>query len=377
MLESLLTNLTQSFPNHKKSCLKNILILSLSILQKETVCLNRLKGTVGQITGKPHVAVNSHYKRLIRIFDQFAFSSLWIELLSYVFQLLRLKSDYLLLDGTSWKTGKRWHHFLTLCVVYQGVAIPIYWTQLSRPGASSTKERKRLIRKAEKRFDLRGKPLIADREYVGTEWIKFLIDSKLTFVIRLKQKTYHQAISQAPGRSYQCMQQKALRSNKPGKIVSKTFWLEGNALRFVVVKNPDPDAKEALLLLISNLTGTARQIAAVYLIRWKIEHCFFHLKSNGFHLESINLSGTARCNLLMAVMVFAYTLSIHEGLKDYHRVVVKRYADGSQWKSESVFRYGYNKLLSYCTDLATFLHYLLGEIRLTTCRYNSPLSINV
>ena len=86
-------------------------------------------------------------------------------------------------------------------------------------------------------------------------------------------------------------------------------------LYVVVVKNPKKNAKEPYLLLITNMDKPAVTIAGTYPIRWKIEHCFKHLKSNGFCLETINLKGSARQHLLMAVMVFSYVLLIIEGLK--------------------------------------------------------------
>lgn len=69
MLESLLNKLNENFPDLSKSGLKNVLILALRLLLKETVCLNKLKGTVGTITGNKKTQPSSNYKRLIRIFD--------------------------------------------------------------------------------------------------------------------------------------------------------------------------------------------------------------------------------------------------------------------------------------------------------------------
>ncbi len=96
------------------------LAIKLKLNLSHYLCLNKIKGAVGSITGKTNTQPNSHYKRLIRIFDDFSYGNLWIELLQFVFRLLGLKSDYLLLDGTSWEKGGRQFHFLTLCVVYQG-----------------------------------------------------------------------------------------------------------------------------------------------------------------------------------------------------------------------------------------------------------------
>jgi len=121
MIESLIVKITKQLPERDTTCVKNLIILAMGILIKETVCLNKIKGAIGAITGNTTTQPFSHYKRLIRIFDAYSFSSLWLELLRVGFSLLRLKSDYLLLDGTSWQRGSRKFHYLTLCVVYQGV----------------------------------------------------------------------------------------------------------------------------------------------------------------------------------------------------------------------------------------------------------------
>jgi hypothetical protein len=52
MLESLINKSSVKSAKINESQLKNILILSLCILRVQTVCLNKLKGAVGLITGK-------------------------------------------------------------------------------------------------------------------------------------------------------------------------------------------------------------------------------------------------------------------------------------------------------------------------------------
>lgn len=202
MLESLIADITDFFPKRDKKCLKNILLLCLSILDKETVNLNRVKNAIGKFMPGSTFSVDSHYKRLIRVFDNYSFSSLWIEIVCYGVNLLRLKSESLILDGTSWRSGGRWFHYLTFCVVYKQVAIPIFWLDLSKHGNSNFKERRKLIAKSTKYFDLKGKTLLADREYIGRDWFKLLIDKGLNFVIRSKINTYKSEINAGPGKSF-------------------------------------------------------------------------------------------------------------------------------------------------------------------------------
>jgi hypothetical protein len=378
MLDSLLGKVSSFFPNHNKTCLRNILILSLAILQKETVCLNRLKTAVGSITGNRLTTSGSNYKRLIRIFDNYAFSSLWLDLLKYVFLLLRLKTEYIILDGTSWKHGSRWYHYITLCVVYQGVAIPFYWLDLHKHGTSNFKERKRLFTKAMRHFNLEGKTLIADREYIGKDWFKFLIDKGIDFVIRSKTNAYKADIDAAPGKILADIVKKVMRSGIPNKRVRKAFTLNGRRLYVVVVKNHKKNAKEPYLILLTNMDKSAKAICEIYPIRWKIEHCFKHLKSNGFCLETINLKGPARQHLLMALMVFTYILSVLEGLKVYHTVAVKKYHEEQrEGKAESVFRAGINQLAQHCVTFVRFCRFLTAQIKTALRSYRSANLLNV
>jgi hypothetical protein len=377
MLESLVHKFSLKSVELSKKELQNILILSLSMLRVQTVCLNKLKGIVGQITGKIKTKPSSNYQRLLRIFRTHAFSRLWLDLLRFIFQLLRLKCDYLTLDGTSWKRGNNWHHYLVLCVIYQGVAIPIYWVDLEKQGISNIRERKRFMKRVFRSFNLKDKTLIADREYIGIDWFKYLMDSELNFVIRLKKNVYHGAINRAKGKTVEELIQKVKRSKIPYKSVQKAFELNGMKLFFTISKNPDKNAKEEIIFLVSNLAKSAVKIAFIYRVRWKIEHCFKQLKSNGFDLEAMNVKGKAKQNLLLAIVVFTYVLSILEGLKEYKKIPLKEYADGKISKAVSVFRNGVDKTVILTASLEAFFMYILLQFQKLKVSYSSSVLLNV
>jgi hypothetical protein len=86
-------------------------------------------------------------------------------------------------------------------VLVEGVAVPIYWVQLEKIGASSQEERKAMFETAFLLFDLGGMTLLADREYVGKNWFKLLKDNKIHFVIRLRVTDYQQDVNLARGRN--------------------------------------------------------------------------------------------------------------------------------------------------------------------------------
>lgn len=92
-----------------------------------------------------------------------------------------MQVKYLILDSTNWEVGQEWPgrravHLQALCVVHQQVAIPIFWRDLDHDGHSISLERQQLITDAARLFDLKGKILLADREYVGDDWLPFLAD---------------------------------------------------------------------------------------------------------------------------------------------------------------------------------------------------------
>jgi hypothetical protein len=86
------------------------------------------------------------------------------------------------------------------------------------------------------------------------------------------------------------------------------------------------------------------------------------MKTNGFSPEAMNLGTQPRCQLLMAIVVFSYVLSIKEGLKTYRKVRVKLYLDGSQEMAESLFRHGINSLMRFCENLQTFCRHVFGKM---------------
>lgn len=374
--KSLLSKVTEYFPNRKESCLRNILLLVQAILLKETINLNKLKGCLNAIQGKENAA-SSNYKRLIRIFDTYARTNLWIELLRFGFQVLRLKTEYLILDGTKWKRGEKWYHYQVLSFVYKGVAIPIYWEDIKKNGISNYKERKRLFDKALSYFNIAGKTLLADREYIGIEWFKYLINKGIEFTIRTKKSTYVEIINQAGGRTYQQMIDKVLRSKLPDKAVGKIIEIEGEQLFFVVMKNPKNDPKDPVLFILStHLDKCAKAIGLSYCLRYKIEHCFKHLKSNGFCLEQLNLRTMTRCRLLMAITVFAYVLSINEGLKDYKKIKMNA-CKNKEEKRVSIFRNGIDKVVAFCIGIERFLLYLNNVFLGQTPKYKNTTIFNV
>ncbi len=385
-LKPLHAKVTPLFPGLGTTCVKNTLILVLGLLHRRTTCLYRLKAVVGLFTGRSATTPRGHYKRLVRYFDAHADGDLWLDLTAAALRLLGdTPATYLVLDGTSWERGGRWQHLLTLCVVYEGVAIPLIWVDLQKKGTSNYAERVDLLGRAIERFDLRGKLLLADREYIGVEWFEFLIDNGLDFCIRSRDRAYFRQMDRTapeqPRLHEMIARVKASRCANCAKRLAFRLWDGGPRLWVVCAKNPDPNAKatDAVMILITSVDQGPYRTVGDYLTRWKVEHCFRHLKSNGFDLEQVNLATVERRRLMIAVVVFAYVLSVVEGLKDYARKTrFKRHGtNGHQYREVSVFRYGTEALARYATDLVAFMHYLAAEIQRVISGQNRAGILNV
>jgi Transposase DDE domain len=92
------------------------------------------------------------------------------------------------IDRTNWKFGKKNLNFFVAAIVYENISLPIAWLLLDKKGNSSTEERKILLEKVLKIVPKEQIEIIlADREFVGEEWLKYLSSREIPFAIRVKK----------------------------------------------------------------------------------------------------------------------------------------------------------------------------------------------
>jgi hypothetical protein len=117
---------------------------------------------------------SSNYRRIQRFFAQVELTMEMVAKL--IFGLLPNKESLVLvMDRTNWKLGQSNRNVLMLVVSYKNVAFPLMFKLLDKRGSSNTPERIDLMNDFIKWF---GKDcidcLLADREFVGSEWLKYL-----------------------------------------------------------------------------------------------------------------------------------------------------------------------------------------------------------
>ncbi|OGN64328.1 MAG: hypothetical protein A3E26_00445 [Chlamydiae bacterium RIFCSPHIGHO2_12_FULL_49_32] len=136
---------------------------------------------------KSEVKEEPSYRRVCRFFTGFTFDMSRIVLL--VFRLFPLGDKCtLILDRTNWKWGKTPINILMLSIAYRGIGIPLFWVVLNLEGNSCAEDRIDLLKRVVERLGIsRIEGLLADREFIGTQWFRFLIEQKIPFIIRIKQ----------------------------------------------------------------------------------------------------------------------------------------------------------------------------------------------
>lgn len=358
MLPPHLRKFSDLYEKYGLGAVKNFWLLTCLLPLSRTVNLYKMKDYVGGVLENATTDPMSHYRRLTRFFEDWGGREDFLH--DLIRQLLRLLKGMglktLVLDGTSWKIGETEIHYLVLSVLVNKVAVPIYWVQLGKIGASSQEERQMMFEKALQVFDLKGMTLLADREYVGKAWFKFLKTNKINFVIRLKHGDYENEVDAEKGKPYWQMFSKCAAKNK---ILKRQICLDGASFTFVMMPNPKTNADEPVLIFLTTLPD-AQKAAELYAFRWKIECLFKNLKSNGFNLEDLNLKDAGKSLLMFAVAATAYTLTIRKAWKYRKRIATKIYADDSKALENSIFREGLSRITAICFQFVRFLSFVLN-----------------
>jgi hypothetical protein len=254
-------------------------------------------------------------------------------------------------------------------MLYREVSIPIFWLELNRLGISSQWHRKLLLRLAFRLFDLSGKVLLAEREYICSEWFTTLSKAQLDFCIRLRKGHYQKEIIEA-GKPVAKLEKKA--KARMGRVVWQCFELQEQSYTYVLLAYRTRSGKVDLLRLITTLTPA--KAVEYYGYRYRIESMFGHLKSNGFDLESLHVQKAYKVQLMMAALVLAYTLAVVYGLKRYRRkIAIKKHGSAEM----SVFRWGLDKRQNHLQTFICFLDQLATYFKQWLKPENNLLKLNV
>lgn len=281
-----------------------------------------------------HAKEESAYRRVCRFFTDFAFEIAAV--IPLILRLFPLENKYLLiLDRTNWKWGKSSINILMLSIAYRGVSIPILWAVLDLEGNSSLDDRVSILARFVKLLGIeKVEALVADREFVGKKWFSYLTESRIPFVIRIKQNSMVDGLREGypvPVREL-C---KELGSRK--KIRNRPLVLWGHKL-YVSVRHRKR-AKEPLILA-SNMEF--EDVFEKYRRRWEIETMFGCLKTRGFCMEDTHITDADKIERLLFVLAIAFCWAYRTGeiRAEEQPIVMKRHGR----LSKSIFRVGLDQI---------------------------------
>lgn len=147
----------------------------------ETVCLSKLAGAFGNKASR-----ESRIRRIQRFMAQLV---LYFDVVAeYLRSRIPLDGPYTLtMDRTSWKLGELNINALVLGIAYGHMSFPILFRLLLKRGNSNYKGGIDIMQRFIRLFG-RGsiKCLVADREFVGLEWFKWLNDNAVQYHIRIR-----------------------------------------------------------------------------------------------------------------------------------------------------------------------------------------------
>jgi hypothetical protein len=318
--------------------------VDLSKSRLDTLCL-LIVGTLGARTvNLGHVAterggtalVASTYRRLQRFFQFVTLGEDWsVPLLA---AMIGGGPWTLALDRTAWKIGRKEVNFLVLAAVTRRFRVPLFWTLLPGAGNSSTKVRIALVRRYLAHFPATSvRVLLADREFIGAAWQKFLCDNNVPFAIRLRE---NMRVTDELGHDLTL----GARLHRAGR---------GRSFRARVGSRKDLEKTGAPMLTIAvkRLAGewlivatnlSARTGLDAYRRRWRIECLFAQAKTRGLNLEDTRLTCPRKLVLLMAIVALALAWAARAAADPLGPKQPPRKAHG--YPAQSHFRVGFDWL---------------------------------
>jgi hypothetical protein len=300
-----------------------------ALCKVQTVCFEKLA-----VSFDAEAQAGSSLRRIQRFMSEYLLDTNLIA--RFIFAMLPHKPPYrLALDRTNWKFGATNINVLVLAIVYQGVAFPILFKMMPKFGNSSTSERIELMQRY---IDLFGIDtidcLLADREFVGDNWLAYLNNKRIQYYIRIRDNFW----VDLPKNGHRV---KASWLFNHLKINQYEFfhgivYVNGQLCYLSASKVKNKQGVPELQIIVSfNKPDKAQTL---YKERWQIETAFRALKTSGFNIEDTHLTDIDRINKLFALVLIAFVWVYKAGIILNQLCPIKIKKHGR--RAKSLFKYG-------------------------------------
>jgi len=247
------------------------------------------------------------------------------------------KEAHLSIDRSNWTYGDLDINILAVTVYCKGVGIPLWFEMLEDKsgGNSNTAERKYVIRQVLKILQHRQIFLYGDREFIGEDWVRFLLKAQITFYLRIKHNT--KVTHQGCERSVLTW----LGGRQKRRMDNVKVWGHYLSIELKRLETKAKEIKHQYLFILTN--AVAKGACEAYKGRWSIEVFFQSVKGRGFRIEQTHLQDLERLRKLFALASLAFALCLSMGIwwnECQQAIEVKNHG----YKQNSFFRHGLNKI---------------------------------
>ncbi|TPM71674.1 IS4 family transposase [Mesorhizobium sp. B2-3-3] len=335
------TALIETLSRHfalRNSRLETLTVLIIGLVQGRTVNLSHVASHF------PGVAQHgSNYRRLQRFFQSIRLDQALVA--QIVVRMLNLsRPKYLALDRTNWRVGCKDINILMLAIVTRRFRVPLLWSVLDHQGNSNSGQRIELMQRYLSLFGAASiELLLADREFIGVDWVKFLMENKVPFAIRVKAG---QRVALADGRLWTI--NSLLRKRRESRAIS-TFQASlpdaTATLSFAAKWIDGRKGQEGEWLVVMTNNPNAKAAIRAYKNRWAVECLFADAKTRGFNIEDTRMTAPDKIDTLTAILAIAITWAYRCATHTMGMKAIKRKVHGRRQKSW--FRTGLDTLRAW------------------------------
>lgn len=312
--------------------IKCLSMLICALCTVHTVCLSKLAGAFDGMASR-----DSSMRRIQRFLSQ---ATLDMSVLArFLMSLVPVDGPYTLaMDRTNWRFGKLDINALVLGITYDHASFPILFMLLPKRGNSNSTERIEIMKRFIMLFGRESiKCLVADREFVGHNWLKWLNDNKIQYHIRIRENFY----VEDPRKGERIRAHHRFHNLKLGenRVLYRIYYVCDELCYLSAAKFKNKSGKPELQILVSFCKP--EEALLTYKERWTIETMFKGLKTSGFNIEDTHLVHLDRIEQLLGVVMIAYSWAYLVGIAANVRVKAVRILKNGR-RAINLVKYGLN-----------------------------------
>ena len=258
-----------------------------------------------------------------------------------IFRLLPHRGPYVLsMDRTNWQFGSFDINALVLGITYKGVAFPILFRLLPKRGNSNTKERIQIMDRFIRLFGKSNiKCLVADREFVGQDWLEYLNRERIPYHIRIRENFWVK--DPRTGKEFKAWWMFNHLKYGQSEYQMRIYYVNGQLCYLSGARLKNQDGKVELQIIVSY--NKPQEAISSYKERWQIETAFRAMKTSGFNIEDTHLADIDRIERLFAIMTIAFVWAYIVGIyKDAYIKPIRILKNGR--RAKSFFKYGLEEI---------------------------------